>query len=172
MIPYDLKKIRMVIFDVDGVLSKQTIVLSSEGEPLRTVNIEDGYAIQLAVKVGLHIAILTGGNTRAVRIRYEHLGVEEILMGVAVKIQAYNDLLSRYGLHDDEVLYMGDDIPDYEVMRRCGCPCCPGDAVSDIREIALYVSSRNGGEGCGREVLEQVLRAQDKWLADRQAFGW
>ena len=172
MINYDLTKIRVVIFDVDGVLSKETITMDSTGEPLRTVNIKDGYAIQLAQKMGLRIAILTGGNTEAVKIRYERLGVEDIYMGCAVKVTSYQELLSRHGLTDEEVLYMGDDIPDYEVMRRCGCPCCPADACPEIKSLSLYVSQRKGGEGCARDVIEQVMRAQGKWLSDEKAFGW
>lgn len=172
MINYDLKKIKAVIFDVDGVLSCQTITLSSQGEPLRTVNIKDGYAIQLAQKCGLRIVILTGGNTEAIKLRYRGLGVEDIYMGCKVKINTYDVFLEKYGLSDEEIIYMGDDIPDYEVMRRCGCPCCPADACSDIKAISTYVSSARGGEGCGRDVVEQVLRAQGKWLSDAKAFGW
>ena len=172
MINYDLRKIRAIIFDVDGVLSAETITLSAEGEPLRTVNIKDGYAIQLAVKQGLQMAIITGGNTSAVRRRYEGLGVQDVCMGCAVKIDAYEHLLAKYGLADEQVLYVGDDIPDYEVMRRCGCPCCPADACPEIQNISLYVSNRNGGYGCGRDIVEQVLRVQGKWMSDRHAFGW
>lgn len=172
MINYDLKKIRAIIFDVDGVLSAETITLSADGEPLRTINIKDGYAIQLAVKQGLHMAIITGGNTSAVRIRYEGLGVQDVCMGCAVKIETYEQLLEKYGLKDEEVLYVGDDIPDYEVMSRCGCPCCPADASAEIQDISLYVSHRPGGHGCGRDIVEQVLRAQGKWMSDRKAFGW
>lgn len=172
MINYDLSKIKTVVFDVDGVLSRQTITLSSTGEPLRTVNIKDGYAIQLAQKVGLRIAILTGGNTEAIRKRYAGLGVEDIFMGCAVKVKTYEEFLQKYGIKHEEVIYVGDDIPDYEVMRLCGCPCCPADACSDIKNISLYISSRNGGDGVGRDVVEQVLRAQGKWLSDAKAFGW
>lgn len=172
MINYDLSKIKTVVFDVDGVLSRQTITLSSTGEPLRTVNIKDGYAIQLAQKVGLRIAILTGGNTEAIRKRYAGLGVEDIFMGCAVKVKTYEEFLQKYGIEHEEVIYVGDDIPDYEVMRLCGCPCCPADACSDIKDISLYISSRNGGDGVGRDVVEQVLRAQGKWLSDAKAFGW
>nr|WP_296087240.1 HAD-IIIA family hydrolase [uncultured Prevotella sp.] len=172
MINYDLSKIKTVVFDVDGVLSRQTITLSSTGEPLRTVNIKDGYAIQLAQKVGLRIAILTGGNTEAIRKRYAGLGVEDIFMGCAVKVKTYEEFLQKYGIKHEEVIYVGDDIPDYEVMRLCGCPCCPADACSDIKDISLYISSRNGGDGVGRDVVEQVLRAQGKWLSDAKAFGW
>jgi len=172
MINYDLKKIKAVIFDVDGVLSMETIPMADTGEPLRTVNIKDGYAIQLAQKSGLRIVILTGGYTDAVRVRYEHLGVEDIYMRAAVKIKVYEEFLQKYGLTDEEVIYMGDDIPDYEVMRRCGCPCCPADACPDIKAVSRYVSHLNGGCGCGRDVIEQVLRAQGKWLKDAKAFGW
>lgn len=172
MINYDLSKIKTVVFDVDGVLSRQTITLSSTGEPLRTVNIKDGYAIQLAQKVGLRIAILTGGNTEAIRKRYAGLGVEDIFMGCAVKVKTYEEFLQKYGIKHEAVIYVGDDIPDYEVMRLCGCPCCPADACSDIKDISLYISSRNGGDGVGRDVVEQVLRAQGKWLSDAKAFGW
>lgn len=172
MINYELNKVKAVIFDVDGVLSRQTITLSSTGEPLRTVNIKDGYAIQLAQKMGLRIVILTGGKTEAVRLRYEGLGVEDIFMGCAVKINVYDEFLTKYSLTDEEIVYVGDDIPDYEVMRRCGCPCCPADACSDIKQISVYISSCNGGDGVGRDIVEQVLRAQGKWLSDAKAFGW
>ena len=172
MINYDLKKIKAIIFDVDGVLSCETITLSSEGEPLRTVNIKDGYAIQLAQKMGLRIAILTGANMNAIRKRYEGLGVEDIYMKAAVKIKTYRSFLEKYNLKDDEIIYVGDDIPDYEVMKQCGCPCCPADACPDIKSISLYISDRAGGMGCGRDIIEQVLRTQEKWLSDAKAFGW
>ena len=172
MINYDLTKIRAIIFDVDGVLSSETITLSSEGEPLRTVNIKDGYAIQLAMKLGLRIVILTGAKTGSVRKRYEGLGVEDIFLGCAVKIETYDALLAKYGLKDEEIIYMGDDIPDLEIMRRVGCPVCPKDACLEIKEVSLYVSDRIGGHGCGRDVIEQVLRAQGKWVMNAKAFGW
>lgn len=172
MIDYDLKKIRALVFDIDGVLSAETIGMSEEGTPLRTVNIKDGYALQLAVKQGLHVAIITGGRSEAVRLRYEGLGIQDVCLGCGVKLPVYEAFLQKYGLRDEEVLYMGDDIPDYEVMRRCGCPCAPADAAPEIAGISLYVSNRPGGCGCGRDVVEQVLRAQGKWMADRKAFGW
>ena len=172
MINYDLQKIKAVVFDIDGVLSAETITLSAEGEPLRTVNIKDGYAIQLAVKMGLRIVIITGGNTNAVRLRYERLGVEDIYMGSAVKVRTYDQLLEKYGLTDDEVMYMGDDVPDLEILRRVGCPVCPQDACPDVKEACLYVSPCRGGYGCGRDVIEQILRAQGKWLSNEKAFGW
>ena len=172
MINYDLNKIKAIIFDIDGVLSSETITLSSEGEPLRTVNIKDGYAIQLAMKLGLRIVILTGGKTKSVRIRYEGLGVEDIYMGCAVKIETYDEFLKKYGLTDEEVMYMGDDIPDLAIMRRVGCPVCPKDACEEIKDISVYVSDKIGGHGCGRDVIEQTLRAQGKWVMNAKAFGW
>ena len=172
MINYDLQRIKAVIFDVDGVLSAETITLAADGEPLRTVSIKDGYAIQLAVKMGLRIVILTGGKTEAVRLRYERLGVEDIYMGCAVKVKTYDEFLQKYQLTDDEVMYMGDDVPDIEILRRVGCPVCPRDACPDVKDISLYVSPYRGGYGCGRDVIEQTLRAQGKWLSNEKAFGW
>ena len=172
MINYDLQKIKAIIFDIDGVLSSETITLSTEGVPMRTVNIKDGYAIQLAMKLGLRIVILTGANVPSVRVRYEGLGVEDIYVGCAVKIETYDQFLAKYGLTDEEVMYMGDDIPDLEIMRRVGCPVCPKDACPEIKEASIYISDRIGGHGCGRDVIEQVLRAQGKWVMNAKAFGW
>ena len=172
MINYDLSKIRAIVFDVDGVLSAETIALSADGEPLRTINIKDGYAIQLAVKLGLRIAILTGGKSAGIRMRYEGLGVEDIYMGCAVKIVTYEEFLRRYGLSDEKVMYMGDDIPDLEIMRRVGCAVCPKDACAEVKAVSCYVSDLRGGYGCGRDVIEQTLRAQGKWVMNEKAFGW
>lgn len=172
MIGYDLKRIKAIVFDVDGVLSGETITLHPNGEPMRTVNIKDGYAIQLAMKMGLRIAILTGGKTESVRKRYENLGVKDIYMGCEVKMKAYKEFMERYRLDDAEVMYMGDDIPDLEIMRKVGCPVCPADACEEVKEASIYISDRRGGYGCGRDVVEQTLRAQDKWLCDERAFGW
>ena len=172
MINYDLKKIKAILFDIDGVLSAETITLSSDGVPLRTVNIKDGYAIQLAMKLGLRIVVMTGANVSSICRRYEGLGVEDIYVGCAVKIKAYDAFLDQYGLSDEEVMYMGDDIPDLQVMRRVGCPVCPKDACPEIKEASVYVSDCIGGHGCGRDVIEQTLRAQGKWVMDEKAFGW
>lgn len=172
MINYDLQKIRAIVLDVDGVLSAQTITLASDGEPLRTVNIKDGYAIQLACKQELRIGIITGGDTQAVRLRYERLGVKDLYMKTAVKLTAYEDFIEKYALRDEEVMYMGDDVPDFEVMTRCGCPCCPADACADIKNVSLYVSHYPGGQGCVRDIIEQTMRAQNKWMNTAKAFGW
>ncbi|MCI6371772.1 MAG: 3-deoxy-D-manno-octulosonate 8-phosphate phosphatase [Paraprevotella sp.] len=172
MINYDLRKIKALLFDVDGVLSAETITMDAQGTPLRTVNIKDGYALQLAVKCGLHVGIITGASVQAIKVRFEGLGIQEIHLGCANKVAVYEDLLVRLGIRHEEVLYMGDDIPDYLVMRLCGCPCCPADAAPEIREASVYVSHLRGGYGCGRDVVEQVLRAQGKWMQDQKAFGW
>ena len=170
-INYDLKKIKALAFDVDGVLSGDMIPLHPSGEPMRTVNIKDGYAMQLAVKQGLHIAIITGGRTEAVRLRFEGLGVKDIYMGSAIKIHDYRDFRDKHGLKDEEILYMGDDIPDMHVMQECGLPCCPRDAAPEVKRIARYISHCDGGAGCGRDVLEQVMKAHGKWMSE-EAFGW
>lgn len=172
MINYDLSKILAVVFDLDGVLSSETISLGEDGTPLRTVNIKDGYAIQLAMKMGLRVAIISGCKIEAVRKRYEGLGMEDIYLGASVKIKIYEDFIAKYGFKDDEVVFMGDDIPDLEVMRRVGCAVCPKDACPEVKSASCYVSDKCGGQGCGRDVLEQVLRAQGKWLKDERAFGW
>lgn len=172
MINYDLTKIRALLFDIDGVLSAETISQGPDGEPVRTVNIKDGYALRLAQMSGLHIAIITGARPEAIRRRYELLGIEDIFLSCAVKMETYEKLKAKYSLEDDEVLYMGDDIPDYEIMSRVGCPVCPADAAPEIKDISIYVSRLKGGYGCGRDVVEQVLRAQGKWMADKKAFGW
>ena len=172
MINYDLRKIKALLFDVDGVLSAETITMDAQGTPLRTVNIKDGYALQLAVKCGLHVGIITGASVQAIKVRFEGLGIQEVHLGCANKVAVYEDLLVRLGIRHEEVLYMGDDIPDYPVMRLCGCPCCPADAAPEIREASVYVSHLRGGYGCGRDVVEQGLRAQGKWMQDQKAFGW
>lgn len=158
-------------FDVDGVLSADMVTLHPSGEPMRTINIKDGYALQLAVKHGYHIAIITGGRTEAVRIRYAGLGITDLYLGSSVKIHDYNDFIAKYNLKNEEVLYMGDDIPDVEIMRHCGLPCCPADAAPEIKALSRYISHNPGGYGCGRDVVEQVMKAQGKWMTG-DAFGW
>lgn len=172
MINFDLTKIKAIVFDVDGVLSTSTIPMDNDGQPVRTLNIKDGYAVQLAVKKGLTVAIITGGKTEQIRRRYESLGVKHIYIGSSVKTKDLDDLLSKTGIKEEEILYMGDDIPDYEIMQRVGLPCCPADAAPEIKAISKYVSPYEGGHGCGRDVLEQVMKAQGLWMQGAVAFGW
>lgn len=170
-IPYDLRKIRAFVFDVDGVLSGTVIPLHPNGDPMRTVNIKDGYALQLAVKLGYHVGIITGGYTESVRLRYERLGIRHIYMRSAVKIHDFRDFLQQSGVQPEEVIYCGDDIPDYDVMRAVGLPVAPADAAPEIKQIAGYISHCKGGDGVARDVIEQTLKAQGRWMQD-EAFGW
>lgn len=172
MINYDLSKIKAVAFDVDGVLSLQTVSMQPDGMPQRTANVKDSYALQLAVKSGLKVAIITGAVVSSVRRRYESLGLEDVYIGCARKLDTYQQFLDKYGLKDEEVLYMGDDIPDYEILSRCGLPCCPADAALEIRNVCTYISPLSGGYGCVRDVIEQVLSAQGKWMSGEHAFAW
>ena len=172
MINYDLTKIKALVFDVDGVLSAETIQMSDEGVLMRSVNTKDGYALRLAVTEGLHVAIITGAREEAIRRRYEGLCIHDVFLGSSVKTANLQKMLEKYNLSLDEVLYMGDDIPDYEVMCQVGLPCCPADAAPEIRNVSLYVSHRCGGQGCVRDVIEQVLKAQGKWMANAKAFSW
>ena len=172
MIDYDLTKIRALVFDVDGVLAATTIPMDAEGNPSRTLNVRDGYALQLAVKKGLTVALITGAKTEQVRLRYEGLGIRHIYMASAVKTRDLDDLLARTGIAADEVLYMGDDIPDYEVMQRVGLPTCPADAAPEVKAVARYVSPVAGGYGAVRDVVEQVMKAQGLWMSSADAFGW
>ncbi len=170
-INYDLKKIKAFAFDVDGVLSREVISLSPDGEPMRTVNIKDGYALQLAVKKGYKVAIITGGYSEAVRIRFSRLGIEDIYMKSAIKIHDYDHFIGKYGLSAEEVVYAGDDIPDYDVMKSVGLPVAPADAAPEIKSISKYIAPQKGGEGVARNIIEQTLKAQGHWMSE-EAFGW
>lgn len=171
-INYDLRKIKAFAFDVDGVLSPSTVPMSENGEPLRMVNIKDGYAIQLAVKQGFEIAIITGGKSESIRYRYEALGVGSIYIGASHKIEIFRQWMNQHGLTPEEVMYMGDDIPDLKCMDEAGLPCAPADACHEAKEKSIYISKINGGYGCARDVIEQVLRANGRWMKDEKAFGW
>ena len=173
MINFDLTKIKALAFDIDGVLSTNIVRMENDGAGLmRTANIKDGYALQLAVKCGLQLAIVTGGNSEAIRNRYEQLGVQHIFQRAAVKINVFRDWGAQIEVQPQDVLYMGDDIPDFEVMKECGLPVCPADAAAEIKAIATYVSHLPGGCGCVRDVIEQVLKAQNHWMSSARAFGW
>lgn len=172
MINYDLSKIKAFCFDVDGVLSGNIVTLFDNEQPHRTANIKDGYALHHAARLGYPMAIITGGKSPAVRQRYEGLGLSDVYDAVSVKLDVFKAWLEKHNLQPEEVVYMGDDVPDYEVMQYCGCPCCPADAAPEIREVSVYVSHLCGGLGCVRDVVEQVLRAHGKWMNNAEAFGW
>lgn len=167
----ELRNIKAFAFDVDGVLSKPEVYLSPEGELLRSMNTKDGYALQYAVKRGYPIAIITGGRTESVGLRFKGLGIIDIYLGASDKMDDFEDFRTKYKLKSDEILFMGDDLPDFHVMKNAGIACCPSDAVEEIKAISDYISHLPGGEGCARDIIEQVLRLHGKWL-DGEAFTW
>ena len=171
-INFDLSKIRAFAFDVDGVLSPSTIPMSEAGEPLRMVNVKDGYALQLAVKMGYCLAIISGARTEAVKVRFHGLGIADVFTGVSIKLPCLIKWMEKRGLKPEEVAFVGDDIPDLEAMRHVALPIAPADAAPEVKEVARYISPIAGGYGCGRDVIEQVMKAQGKWLDSRHAFGW
>lgn len=158
-----LNDIKAVVLDVDGVLTDGSLVLMPDGSMTRTMNTRDGYAMQLAIKQGFPMGIITGGNDDAVKQRMNYLGITDVYMASRHKIDDFNDFLATYDLSADEVIFMGDDMPDYEVMQMVGLPCCPKDAAPEIRQISLYISQKNGGQGCVRDILEQLLKVHGKW---------
>lgn len=161
-----LNDIKAVILDVDGVLTDGNIILLPDGSMTRTMNTRDGYAMQLAVKHNFPICIITGGNDQMVKERMNYLGITDVYLGSQHKIDDFNHFLAKYNFKPEEVAYMGDDIPDLEVMGMVGLPCCPKDAASEIRKISLYISQKEGGKGCVRDILEQLLKVHDKWTED------
>ena len=158
-----LKSIKAFAFDVDGVFS-DNVILDPSGELLRTMNIKDGYAVQLAIKRGYPIAIITGGNSQAIKTRFESLGVKDVYLKSQYKLDDFNEFLLRYNLSADEVLYMGDDIPDIEILSIVGIPSCPADAVEEVKQVSMYISPREAGKGCVRDVIEQVLKVNRAWI--------
>jgi 3-deoxy-D-manno-octulosonate 8-phosphate phosphatase (KDO 8-P phosphatase) len=167
----DLVRVKAFIFDIDGVLSLQTISLNSFGVPNRTVNLRDGYALQLAMKKGYHIGIISGSSSKDYQKRLKRLGVSDVYLKSRNKLDDFKGFLKKHGLNKSDVLFMGDDIPDFEVMKEAGIPVCPSDADSEIKQISSYISDKKGGEGCARDVIEQVLRLHNKWM-DSDAFTW
>lgn len=162
----DLKKIRAFIFDVDGVLSHHTQGITPEGELIRTSCTKDGYAIMYSIRKEYIVAVISGGGAPGLRERLEKLGVkpEDIYLKVANKLEALDEICERYDLQHEEIMYMGDDIPDYNVMAQVGLPVCPLDACEEIKSIARYISDITGGDGCVRDVIAQVLKARGDWM--------
>jgi len=158
-----LENITTFIFDVDGVLTDGSLVITTEGEMLRTMNVKDGYAIKTALTKGYNVCIISGGSNPGVRTRLKGLGVTDIHLGVNDKVETLDEYLDIYNIKAEQALYMGDDIPDFHVMKMVGMPCCPNDAVAEIKEISKYISHKQGGKGCVRDVIEQVLKVQGKW---------
>jgi 3-deoxy-D-manno-octulosonate 8-phosphate phosphatase (KDO 8-P phosphatase) len=166
-----LSGVRAFVFDIDGVLSLQTISLNAFGVPNRTVNLRDGYALQLAVKKGYRVAVISGSSSKDYLRRLKLLGITDVYLNSRKKSEHFALFLKKYGLAKNEVLFMGDDIPDFEVMKEAGIAVCPADADSEIKQISVYISGKKGGEGCVRDVIEQVMRLHNKWM-DNDAFTW
>ena len=167
----DLKHITTFIFDYDGVLSDGSVITTNEGEAYRTTSVKDGYALQLAVRKGYRIAVISGARSDSMMHRLKALQISDVFLGVERKIVKFREYLNENQLEPAEVLYMGDDIPDYEIMKEAGIPACPADAAEEIRAVSRYISHFNGGKGCARDVIEQVMKVQGKWMND-DSFHW
>ena len=166
-----LEQITTFVFDYDGVFTDGIMYLIGDHELARTANVKDGYAIQLAAKEGYNIAIVTGGTQEAVRTRFEGLGVQDVFLGAKKKIEVLDQYLETVGASYDKLCYMGDDIPDYEAIQKAGLATCPHDAVPEIKKVCDYISPYGGGKGCVRDILEQTMKVQGKWLKEK-AFEW
>ncbi|MEM9846840.1 MAG: HAD hydrolase family protein [Bacteroidota bacterium] len=157
------RDVHSFIFDVDGVLTNSQMLITEKGEMLRSMNTRDGYAMRSAIDADYELAIITGGKSKGVIDRLKALGIVHIYAGVRHKIEAYEELLELWQKDESGILYMGDDVPDWEVMSKVGLPTCPADAAPEIQQISKYISPKNGGQACVRDVIERVMRVQGKW---------
>jgi 3-deoxy-D-manno-octulosonate 8-phosphate phosphatase (KDO 8-P phosphatase) len=163
----NFSKISTFIFDVDGVMTDGTVHSFADGEHARTFYIKDGYAIEKALQNGYNIIVISGGFEKGVHNRLTFLGIKDIFLGVKDKLTLFENYKKEKNLDEDQILYMGDDIPDYKMLKRVGLPTCPNDAANDIREICKYISPFNGGRGAVRDVIEKVMKSQGKWLKEQ-----
>jgi 3-deoxy-D-manno-octulosonate 8-phosphate phosphatase (KDO 8-P phosphatase) len=166
-----LRNITTFIFDYDGVLSDGTILVLESGEHARVGYVKDGYAIQLALKKGYRVAVMSGAVSESMAWRCRAIGIKEVYFGLKDKFEMFGKYLKENNLNASEVLFMGDDIPDYHVMTGAGVAVCPADAAEEIKAISVYISQFAGGKGCVRDIIEQVLKVQGKWM-DNDAFSW
>lgn len=158
-----MNSITTFIFDVDGVLTDGTVHVSPTGEMLREMHIRDGFAMKAAIESGYNVCIISGGSNEGVRIRLRNLGITDIHLGSPDKVATFKEYIELYNIESENVLYMGDDIPDFHVMKLVGLPTCPQDASPEIKAISNYISHKNGGKGAVRDVIEQVMKTQGKW---------
>lgn len=158
-----LQHITTFIFDVDGVLTDGSLQVTNTGDLLRTMNVRDGFALKFAINSGYNVAIISAGTNEGVKIRLEGLGIKTVYLGAYNKIEKFNEYILANSIKPENILYMGDDIPDRPVLKVVGLPCCPQDAVAEIKAVSKYISHKNGGQGAVRDVIEQVLKVQDKW---------
>lgn len=166
-----LKNVTTFIFDYDGVMTDGTVYMDSNGDPLRTSNVKDGYALQLASKLGYHLAVISGAVVTNITKRLNALGVRDVFTGIPDKVVKLEEYMEQNGLTPEQIVYVGDDIPDLPVMQRVGVPACPADAAAEIQQICKYISDRPGGRGCVRDIIEQTLKAQGKWMS-AEAYSW
>jgi 3-deoxy-D-manno-octulosonate 8-phosphate phosphatase (KDO 8-P phosphatase) len=166
-----LKNITTFVFDYDGVLTDGSVIMMPDGEALRISNIKDGYALQLAVKKGYHIAIISGAKSASMEQRMKALKITDVFMGIENKVEVLREYMKSKNIEASQVLFMGDDIPDYEIMLEAGLPTCPADAAEEIKTVSKYISHFPGGKGCVRDVIEQTMKVQGKWMND-DAYGW
>ena len=166
-----LSQVITFIFDYDGVMTDGTFYMDINGEPLRSSNVKDGYALQLASKLGYHVAVISGAVVTNITKRLNSLGVHDVFTGAADKVLKLEEYMEQYQLRPEQVVFMGDDIPDLKVMQRVGIPACPADAAEEIKAISVFVSKYPGGRGCVRDVIEQTLKSQGKWLS-AEAYSW
>ncbi|WP_396183575.1 KdsC family phosphatase [Flavobacterium sp.] len=158
-----MNDITTFILDVDGVLTDSSVHITPKGEMLRVMNIRDGFAMKAALESGYNVCIISGGNNEGVRIRLRNLGITDIYLGSPDKVETFKEYCEIYNIKPEQVLYMGDDIPDYHVMQLVGLPTCPQDSSPEIKAISNYISHKNGGKGAVRDVIEQVMKVQGKW---------
>ena len=159
-----LKDVKAFVFDIDGVLTDGNIMVMENGQMVRTMSTRDGYALQHAVKNGYTIGIISGGKSEPTRDRLKKLGIHDVYLGINDKLDSLKEFMHIHNLKYENILYMGDDMPDYEVMQKCGIPCCPKDAAQEIKDLSVYISDKKGGDGCVRDVIEQVMKLHKKWL--------
>ena len=166
-----LGEINTFIFDFDGVLSDGMVLLTDEGHYLRRTNVKDGYALQLAIKKGYRVVIISGAKAEGMHHRLFNLNIRDIYLGVPNKLKVYEEIKEKYNITDENIIYMGDDIPDYEVMRQVAVAACPANAATEIKEISDYISDKNGGEGCVRDIIEQTMKLHKNWM-NKDAYNW
>lgn len=162
------KSIETVVLDCDGVLTNSQLLITEKGELLRSMSVRDGYAIKRAIMQGIRFCIITGGTSKGVELRFKALGVQHYFDGVSNKKKVFEKWADSHQLDRSKILYMGDDLPDFEVMKLVGLSACPADAAPEILNIAQYISPAKGGEGCVRDVLEKVLKLQLKWKTSNE----